>query len=32
MAEFDWTVMLYWATNISKLITAKIKDKEVYAS
>ena len=32
MAEFDRTVMLYWATDTSKLITAKIKDKEVYAS
>ena len=32
MAEFDQTVMSYWATNVFKLITAKIKDKEVYAS
>ena len=24
--------MLYWAINAFKLITAKIKDKEVYAS
>jgi len=32
VAEFDWTMMLYWAINMSKFITAKIKDKEVYAS
>lgn len=32
MAEFERTMTPYQATNTSKLITIKIKDKEVYAS
>ena len=32
VAEFERTVTPYWATNMSELITLKIKDKEVYTS